>query len=138
MHESEPLNGLKEREICPVEGCSGDPNYLPPGRGHMEGCYYPYESVEDKNEVGEALARQRYGIELEPEDFVSNIEPVLLEAQPSTESKIIISLLMRIYDVQMALLTKVDPDTADKLYDAHERGEDFNPTIYIPEIKDDA
>jgi hypothetical protein len=60
----------------------------------------------------------------------------VLEAQPSEESKIIIALLMRIYDVQMALLTKVDPDTADRIYDAHERGEDFNPTIYIPEIKD--
>ena len=67
-------------------------------------------------------------------------EPVFLPeivSEPSEESRIIIALLMRLYDVQMALLTKVDPETADKLYDDHEAGKDFNPTIYIPELKDD-
>lgn len=55
--------------------------------------------------------------------------------EPSTESKIIISLLMRIYDVQMAMLSHMSKDTADRLYEAHENGEDYNPTIFIPEIK---
>lgn len=118
MREVEPLKGLKEREICPVEGCSGDARYFPPGKGHMEGCYYPFPSQALKD------------------SFDTLPQPVILEAQPSTESKIVISLLMRIYDVQMALLTKVDPDTADRIYDTHQRGEDFNPTIYIPEIND--
>lgn len=128
MHESKPLKGLKEREICPVEGCEGDARYFPPGKGHMADCYYPYPSKERRDELFEAVERQGHGF----------IEPVaeLSVSEPSQESKIIISLLMRIYDVQMALLTKVDPDTADKIYDAHERGEDFNPTIYIPEIND--
>lgn len=54
--------------------------------------------------------------------------------QPSEESKIIIALLMRIYDVQMALLSHASKGDADKLYDAHARGEDFNPQIFIPEI----
>lgn len=124
MHESEPIKGLKEREICPVEGCEGDARYYPPGKGHRTGCYYPHKS-QDAKDAFEALVQ---------DDILGSVE---LEAQPSTESKIIISLLMRIYDVQMALLSNVDKATADKLYDAHERGEDFNPTIYIPEIGED-
>lgn len=128
MEEVKPLKGLKEREICPVEGCEGDARYYPPGKGHKSDCYYPFGSQAVKEATLAAAERTRAPVVVP--------EPTLLEAQPSTESKIIISLLMRIYDVQMALLTKVDPETADKLFDAHEEGKDFNPTIYIPEIND--
>lgn len=47
----------------------------------------------------------------------------------------ILTLLTRIYDIQMALLNDADPDTADKVYDAHERGETFNPPIYLMEME---
>lgn len=125
MHEVEPTKGLKSREICPVEGCNGAANYFPPGKGHMDGCYYPFGSQAAKDAALVAAERTQ-------DDF----EPVVLEAEPSEESRIIIAMLMRIYDVQMALLTKVDPENADRIYDAHEAGETFNPTIYIPEVND--
>ena len=120
MHESNPESGLKE--VCPVEGCTGDARYFPPGRGHKEDCPYPYESPEVMDKIKAA--------------FNVTGEPVALEAQPSTESKIIIAMLMRIYDVQMAMLSHLNKPMADKIYDAHEAGKDFNPTIYIPEIDD--
>ena len=123
MKEVEPIKGLKEREECPVEDCTGDARYFPPGKGHRADCYYPYNSPIERDAVRGAVAAQS--------------EQVLLEAQPSEESRIIIALLMRIYDVQMALLSNVNKTEADRIYDAHAKGEDFNPQIFIPEISDE-
>lgn len=36
-------------------------------------------------------------------------------------------VLMRIYDVQMALLAKTDPDAAEALYEAHAKGHIIGP-----------
>lgn len=49
----------------------------------------------------------------------------------------ILTLLTRIYDVQMALLNDADPDTADKVYDAHAKGDTFNPPIYILDMEEE-
>lgn len=51
----------------------------------------------------------------------------LLEGQ-----SVIITLLMRLYDIEMANLSFVNKAVADQLYDAHARGEHSNPAIYIP------
>jgi hypothetical protein len=44
-----------------------------------------------------------------------------------------LTLLMRIYDVQMALLTEVNENRANEVYAAHEEGHTFNPAIWIAE-----
>lgn len=41
-------------------------------------------------------------------------------------------MLMRLYDIQMALLTLQDAEQADKIYDAHDQGKLFNPQLFIP------
>lgn len=38
-------------------------------------------------------------------------------------------VLQRIYDVQLALLSDVDPDRADELYEGHENGRIYGPPI---------
>jgi hypothetical protein len=34
----------------------------------------------------------------------------------------------------MAILTVLDEETAGKVFDAHEQGENFNPPMYIPDL----
>lgn len=51
-----------------------------------------------------------------------------------TDSKVIISLLVRLYDVHMGILSHLDKDTADKIYDAHDRGEHYHPNIFLLDI----
>lgn len=57
--------------------------------------------------------------------------PTLLEQQVEGQA-VIITLLMRLYDIQMASLSFINKEVADELYDAHARGESSNPQIYIP------
>lgn len=55
-----------------------------------------------------------------------------------TESELaIISLLMRLYDINMALLNHLDRDTADAIFESHQKGQHFNPEIFIPNFDDD-
>lgn len=61
----------------------------------------------------------------------SGLEPQK-DSQPNEIQSAILVTLMRIYDVQMALLTHFDTATADAIYAKHEQGEDYNPTIFIP------
>lgn len=46
-----------------------------------------------------------------------------------------LTLLMRIYDVQMALLTDVDEDRANEVYALHENGHTYNPPIYLVDVE---
>jgi hypothetical protein len=46
---------------------------------------------------------------------------------------VVISLLMRIYDIQLALLSNVDDENATRIYETHERGGHFNPPVFIPD-----
>lgn len=48
-----------------------------------------------------------------------------------------VGLLMRIYDVQMALLSSVWKEKADEIWDAHQNGQHYNPNIFVPQVKDD-
>lgn len=61
----------------------------------------------------------------DPEISVDEYEREVQKAQ--------LVMLMRIYDVQMALLTKMDPENANKIFDSHDTGELFNPQLFIPE-----
>lgn len=47
---------------------------------------------------------------------------------------VIISLLMRLYDLNMALLNHFDSDAADNIYESHQQGLTFNAQLFIPEI----
>lgn len=59
------------------------------------------------------------------------------EAQnaPTQAELVIISLLMRLYDLQLALLSSVNEKRANEIYATHEKGGTFNPNIFIPEVK---
>lgn len=60
----------------------------------------------------------------------------VLTSSPSEETLVIISLLMRLYDIQMAHLSAVDENRANQIYEAHEKGDHFNPEIFIPSLED--
>lgn len=57
-----------------------------------------------------------------------------LVASPSETELASIALLMRIYDIQLAILHAMNPTQADAVFEAHERGENFNPPLYIPDF----
>jgi hypothetical protein len=72
---------------------------------------------------------------MEEKNFESGLEPtapVVLESQPDEVQSAILVTLMRLYDVQMALLNHFDTASADAIFEKHQQGEDYNPTIYIP------
>jgi hypothetical protein len=46
-----------------------------------------------------------------------------------------LTLLMRNYDLMMALLNHFDKDTADAIYEAHENGQTFNPAIWMAQVE---
>jgi len=47
----------------------------------------------------------------------------------------IIALLMRLYDINLAVLNEMNPQRADGIYEAHSQGNHFNPQLYIPDIQ---
>lgn len=56
----------------------------------------------------------------------------LISTGPSETELVIVALLMRIYDVQSALLAHFDEARANEVYETHEKGGHFNPQIFIP------
>lgn len=60
------------------------------------------------------------------------LEPLLVNTGPSETELVIIGLLMRIYDAQMALLGAHYEEAAAELWDIHEAGGHRNPTMWIP------
>lgn len=56
---------------------------------------------------------------------------------PSETELVIIALLMRLYDLNLAQLASVDADRADEVYEAHSKGEHFNPQVFIPQFTRD-
>lgn len=52
----------------------------------------------------------------------------------SDTEKIIITLLMRIYDLQFAQLYLLNPTTAEEVFESHEKGELGNPKMWIPDF----
>lgn len=64
----------------------------------------------------------------------TELEHVLV-SEPSDTDLVQVMLLMRLYDVGMGILAHIDPTTADRIFDAHKEGKDFNPDLYVPEMK---
>lgn len=62
-------------------------------------------------------------------------EPV--SGGPSETELVQVALLMRLYDLNLALLSHFDSKRANEVYAAHEKGEHFNPPVYIPEVPED-
>ena len=56
----------------------------------------------------------------------------VLQTSPSETELVQVALLMRLYDLGMAILTSMDEDKANQVFEAHEKGEHFNPPIFIP------
>lgn len=54
---------------------------------------------------------------------------------PSEAELVIISLLMRIYDVNLALLSHFNSEVADEIHDGHAEGKSFNPPMFIPALE---
>jgi predicted membrane-bound mannosyltransferase len=51
---------------------------------------------------------------------------------PSESELVTIALLMRLYDLNLALLNHFDSDLADEIYELHEKGGHKNPQLFIP------
>jgi len=62
----------------------------------------------------------------------------LMSTGPSETELVIVALLMRLYDLNLAILSNLDEARADEIYEAHEKGGHFNPPIFIPENPSDA
>lgn len=62
----------------------------------------------------------------------------ILEGQvaggPTETELVTVALLMRLYDINLALLNHFDPARANEIYDAHEQGGSFNPPVFIPQL----
>lgn len=55
----------------------------------------------------------------------------------SDTNLVIAMLLVRIYDVQMAMLREINPAAAIELYELHNEGQNNNPHLWVPEIKEE-
>lgn len=55
-----------------------------------------------------------------------------ISSEPTEAQLVTIALLMRLYDLNLALLNHFDSDLADNIYETHEKGGHKNPPIYIP------
>lgn len=59
---------------------------------------------------------------------------MLMSTGPSETELVQVALLMRLYDLGMAILTSMDEDKANQVFEAHEKGEHFNPPVFIPDV----
>lgn len=57
-----------------------------------------------------------------------------LVTEPDETQLLIVALLMRLYDVNMALLREVNEERALEIYTEHNAGGNFNPTMYVPDL----
>lgn len=73
-----------------------------------------------------------------PEEYgngsVEELPGELISTGPSETELVQVALLMRLYDLGMAILTSLDEDKANQVYEAHEKGEHFNPPVFIPDV----
>ena len=66
---------------------------------------------------------------------ISGSEKAAPEVSYDNEAQLIeISLLMRLYDIGMAILSRTDSQLANEIFDAHARGEVYNPPIAVPDF----
>lgn len=64
---------------------------------------------------------------------MDRLEAHLISTGPSETELVQVALLMRLYDLGMAILTSMDENKANQVFEAHEKGGHFNPPIFIPE-----
>ena len=69
-----------------------------------------------------------------PQEYGNEITGEILETSPSETELVIVSLLMRLYDLNLAILNHLDENRANEIYEAHEKGLHFNPPIFVPEV----
>lgn len=70
-------------------------------------------------------------------DFVTERHAPVDKLDKILESNmVIIGFLSRLYDIHMAALNAVDSEAADNIYETHEAGGNFNPPMFIPDIKE--
>lgn len=81
-------------------------------------------------ETDERLSTQIQGLE----DYADRQVLAELITTPTETELVTVSLLMRIYDVQLALLAHFDQERADEVYETHEKGGHYNPPIFIPDM----
>lgn len=70
-------------------------------------------------------------------ESMDNLEATLESTGPSETELVQVALLMRLYDLGMAILTSMDEDKANQVYEAHEKGGHFNPPVFIPDVPED-
>lgn len=68
-------------------------------------------------------------------DSMDHLEAMENSTGPSEAELVQIALLMRLYDLNMALLSVMSKVTADEVYEAHARGEHFNPPVFLPDMR---
>lgn len=56
---------------------------------------------------------------------------------PENFSAVTVIMLMRLYDLQLALLSSVNPEQAKYIVELHERGQSFAPAPAFAEYSDD-
>lgn len=76
------------------------------------------------------------GVQDDMNGSMDNLEAQLVSTGPSETELVIVSLLMRLYDINLAILNHLNESRADEIYEAHEKGEHFNPPIFVPEVND--
>ncbi len=74
---------------------------------------------------------------LSDEQSTPNPPPSSSAFDPENFGTVVIIQLMRLYDVQMALLSCYDPEKAGMLAEMHERGLSFTPPPAFSEEVDD-
>lgn len=101
---------------------------------------HKWENESDPDDRYEELEARYAQLKAQHEELlagVTELAPVVSETKPSEYQLAIISLLMRLYDINMALLSHFDEDSANEIYETHEKGGHFNPQIFIPNFGDD-
>lgn len=91
-----------------------------------------------ENEILGEIKKMR---EVPKDDQFGDLARAVAEKQskpePTEAELVIIALLMRIYDLNLALLSHFDAGRADEIYDRHNEGGHFNPLMFLPALKED-
>lgn len=91
------------------------------------------KEVERDNKWNEETDARLEGQVQDLEEYADRAEAA--PVGPTESELVIIALLSRLYDINMAMLATMNENRADEVYEAHERGEHFNPPIFVPEVK---
>lgn len=72
---------------------------------------------------------------LDYEALTKSVEALSTKMDALRESNLaVVSLLMRLYDVEMAALSNTYKEDADALFDLHSNGGTQNPPVFIPNV----